>query len=87
MYIPNLSKKAIVNRLKKAAAKADEIILATDEDREGEAISWHLLQVRGKRIRPDFCFLLFCFLLFCFSFPSRFGISVDVIVDVAKDFA
>jgi DNA topoisomerase I len=33
-----------VTALKKAAAKADDIILATDEDREGEAIAWHLLQ-------------------------------------------
>lgn len=41
----NPSKKAIVNRLRKAASKSDEIVLATDGDREGEAISWHLLQV------------------------------------------
>ncbi len=35
----------IINDLKKAAAKADTIWLATDEDREGEAISWHLMEV------------------------------------------
>lgn len=45
LYIQNAKKKPIINRLKKASAKCDEIILATDEDREGEAISWHLLQV------------------------------------------
>ncbi len=35
----------IINDLKKAAAQADTIWLATDEDREGEAISWHLMEV------------------------------------------
>ena len=39
--IPDNSKKQIA-KLKKAAAKADEVILASDEDREGEAIAWHL---------------------------------------------
>jgi DNA topoisomerase-1 len=36
-----------VTELKKQAAKADAIILATDEDREGEAIAWHLVQALG----------------------------------------
>ncbi|PIT92504.1 MAG: type I DNA topoisomerase [Candidatus Harrisonbacteria bacterium CG10_big_fil_rev_8_21_14_0_10_42_17] len=40
--IPTKSRKA-VTALKKIAAKSDEVILATDEDREGEAIAWHLL--------------------------------------------
>ena len=40
--IPTKAKKTVTN-LKKLAAKADRIILATDEDREGEAIAWHLL--------------------------------------------
>src|SRR5438045_1866171 len=39
--IPTKAKK-VVAELKKDAAKADEVILATDEDREGESISWHL---------------------------------------------
>ena len=42
--IPKKAQKN-VTKLKKLAAKADKIILATDEDREGEAISWHLTQV------------------------------------------
>ena len=39
--VPKRSEDA-VNDLKKAAAKADEVYFATDEDREGEAIAWHL---------------------------------------------
>jgi len=41
--IPTAAKKKVTN-LKKLAAKADKVILATDEDREGEAIAWHLLE-------------------------------------------
>ena len=37
--------RPIIAELKKAATKADQIWLATDEDREGEAISWHLAEV------------------------------------------
>lgn len=37
--------KEIITKLKKAAEKAETIWLATDEDREGEAISWHLIEV------------------------------------------
>ena len=40
-------KQKVVNELKKAAKGAEEIWLATDEDREGEAISWHLCEVLG----------------------------------------
>ncbi len=42
--IPTKSRKR-VNELKKLAQKADEIYLATDEDREGEAIAWHLIEI------------------------------------------
>jgi len=41
--VPN-EKKVIVKEIKKLAATASEIFLATDPDREGEAISWHLLE-------------------------------------------
>ena len=46
-YIINKDKKHIVNDLKNAMNKCDEVILATDPDREGEAIAWHLAQVLG----------------------------------------
>jgi len=44
-YEVHASKKDTISRLKKALKGADELYLATDEDREGEAISWHLLEV------------------------------------------
>ena len=44
-YEVHASKKETISRLKKALKGADELLLATDEDREGEAISWHLLEV------------------------------------------
>ena len=43
-YIVDVDKKAKVSELKKKLKDADELLLATDEDREGEAIAWHLLQ-------------------------------------------
>ncbi len=44
--IPTKSKKTVTD-LKKTAEKANTIILATDEDREGEAIAWHLVEALG----------------------------------------
>lgn len=44
LYIIPAAKKDHVKQLRKAVKEADEIFLATDEDREGESISWHLLQ-------------------------------------------
>ena len=40
-------KKSVINELKKEAEKASKVILATDPDREGEAISWHLYDALG----------------------------------------
>ena len=48
-YGPIDSKKKTISELKKAAATADEIFLATDPDREGEAIAWHISQLIEKK--------------------------------------
>lgn len=49
-YVVPVDKKAVVRELKALARKASEIWLATDPDREGEAISWHLTRVLDKEI-------------------------------------
>ena len=46
-YIVDKEKKALVKTLKDLARKAETIWLASDEDREGEAISWHLAETLG----------------------------------------
>ncbi|HQZ75041.1 MAG TPA: type I DNA topoisomerase [Chitinophagaceae bacterium] len=46
-YIVPDDKQKVVNELKSLAKKSGEVWLATDEDREGEAISWHLCEVLG----------------------------------------
>lgn len=46
-YIPVRGKEALIKELKTAAAQADTVYLATDPDREGEAISWHLKELLG----------------------------------------
>ena len=46
-YIPVKGKEDIINELKEAAANADMVYLATDPDREGEAIAWHLKELLG----------------------------------------
>ena len=45
VYQPIKGKEEIIKSLKKAAKDADRVYLATDPDREGEAISWHLKQL------------------------------------------
>jgi DNA topoisomerase-1 len=49
-YEVHASKKDVIRNLKAALKDADELYLATDEDREGEAISWHLLQVLKPKV-------------------------------------
>jgi DNA topoisomerase-1 len=44
LYVVNADKRQQVSKLKKLLKDADELLLATDEDREGEAIAWHLVQ-------------------------------------------
>ncbi|MBQ3379241.1 MAG: type I DNA topoisomerase [Clostridia bacterium] len=46
-YISIRGKGSLIAKLKKDAKKADKVFLATDPDREGEAISWHLAQILG----------------------------------------
>ncbi|MBQ4248418.1 MAG: type I DNA topoisomerase [Clostridia bacterium] len=46
-YISIRGKGPLISKLKKDAKKADKVFLATDPDREGEAISWHLAQLLG----------------------------------------
>ena len=57
-YVINADKQADIARLKKSVQKADTVYLATDPDREGEAISWHLAEVLGidekKPVRIEF---------------------------------
>jgi len=50
LYVVPAEKKAQVKKLKEQLAKADALYLATDEDREGESISWHLLEVLKPKV-------------------------------------
>ncbi|MGO8883002.1 MAG: type I DNA topoisomerase [Streptosporangiaceae bacterium] len=50
LYVVNSDKKQQVSKLKSLLKDADELLLATDEDREGEAIAWHLLEELKPRV-------------------------------------
>lgn len=49
-YVVDPGKKKVVTALKKHLQDADELLLATDEDREGEAIAWHLVEVLKPKV-------------------------------------
>ena len=46
-YQPIKGKEEVIDELKKSAKKSEKVFLATDPDREGEAISWHLKEMLG----------------------------------------
>lgn len=50
LYVVAADKRKQVTKLKQALAQAEELYLATDEDREGEAIAWHLVEVLKPRV-------------------------------------
>lgn len=49
-YVVSSKKKDKVTELKRMLADADELLLATDEDREGEAIAWHLMEILRPKV-------------------------------------
>src|SRR5439155_20986300 len=50
LYVIDADKKQKVAELKKRLQEADELLLATDEDREGEAVAWHLQEVLNPKV-------------------------------------
>lgn len=48
-YVVSADKREVIEKIKKAAGRASEIFLATDPDREGEAIAWHIQQAVGLK--------------------------------------
>ena len=58
-YITIRGKGELISKLKKAAKAADKVYLATDPDREGEAISWHIANILGIDAAHDPCRLTF----------------------------
>ena len=92
-YIIPEDKKKVVSELKKLAKEAETIWLATDEDREGEAISWHLKETldledsKIKRIVFIFLFatssiyqLYFAFSFFAFSIGNNPDVSTNTCI-------
>src|SRR3954453_7168431 len=50
LYVVSADRKDQVNKLKALVKDADELYLATDEDREGEAIAWHLVETLNPKV-------------------------------------
>ena len=54
-YEISKGKEKVVEEIKRLAQKADEVILATDPDREGEAIAWHIYEIlKQKKLLNNF---------------------------------
>ena len=52
-YVNMADKKDVIKQLKEAAANSEQVLLATDPDREGEAISWHLAHILGLDLNDE----------------------------------
>lgn len=50
LYVVSPKKREVVRKLRQALDRADELVIATDEDREGESIGWHLVEVLAPRV-------------------------------------
>ena len=50
LYVVSPKKREVVRKLRLALDRADELVIATDEDREGESIGWHLVEVLAPRV-------------------------------------
>src|SRR5436190_18250828 len=50
LYVIPTKKRTLVKQLRDALKDADELIVATDEDREGESIGWHLVQILKPKV-------------------------------------
>ena len=69
-YINMPDKKDVIKQLKEAAAKSDQVLLATDPDREGEAISWHLAHILGLDLNEEN--------RICFNEITKTGVSAGI---------
>ena len=52
-YVNSREKSKVIKELREAAKKADRVILALDQDREGEAIAWHVRELLKKEVKDD----------------------------------
>ena len=69
-YINMPDKKDIIKQLKDAAANSEQVLLATDPDREGEAISWHLAHILGLDLNEEN--------RICFNEITQSGVNVGI---------